>query len=419
MINSVRFLKIGFVLTTIAALVPLGRGAAFWSTSELQTIESLRLDSKGSVSADPTNTVANNAQAANIGYKLFYDKRLSSEGDVACATCHNPEKTFTDGKILSEGVGRTNRNAPTIVGASHNTWQFWDGRADSLWQQALGPLENANEHGFSRVAVAKLVAKQYRSEFETVFGPMPDFEDDYRFPENATPLGDSDALNAWKQMNESDRAYVNTVFVNVGKSIEAFERQIQPGFSRFDQYAQSLSKGTNSDDLNATEISGLRLFIGKAGCATCHTGSQFSDGKFHNTGVPRNPDTPLDQGRQEAMGNLFKGEFSCKSTFSDAIEACPKNFQASTDAQLIRAYKTPSLRTAAMTAPYMHAGQFATLTQVIAHYRDAPKAPLGTSEIKPLSLTNQEMLELEQFIKSLNAPIDAPVKFLHPPLEGN
>jgi cytochrome c peroxidase len=416
--NSVRFLKIGFALA-IAALIPLGRGAAFWSTSELQIIESLRLDSKSSVSADPTNLIANDSQAANMGHKLFFDKRLSQDDDVACATCHNPEKTFTDGKALSEGVGRTNRNAPTIVGASHNTWQFWDGRADSLWQQALGPLENPSEHGFSRVAAAKLIAKHYRSDYEAIFGAIPDLEDEYRFPQFATPFGDTDAQNAWKQMSESDRAYVNQIFVNLGKSIEAFERRIQPGSSRFDLYAQSLKKSSNSDDLNATEIAGLRLFIGRAGCVTCHAGSQFSDGKFHNTGVPRNPETPLDQGREEVMGHLFNGEFSCKSTFSDSTEACPQDFQKSTNSQLIRAYKTPSLRTVAATAPYMHAGQFATLTQVISHYRDAPKAPLGTSEIKPLALTNQEMLELEVFLRSLNAPIDAPVKFLHPPSDGN
>jgi cytochrome c peroxidase len=416
--NSVRFLKICIALA-IAALIPLGRGAAFWSSSELQMIESLRLGSNANNANDPTNALANDAQAANIGYQLFYDKRLSSEGDVACATCHNPEKTFTDGKILSEGVGRTNRNAPTIVGASHNIWQFWDGRADSLWQQALGPLENPSEHGFSRVAVAKLVAKQYRSEFETVFGPMPDFEDDYRFPENASPVVDNGAQTAWNQMTESDRAYVNTVFVNVGKAIEAFERQIQPGRSRFDQYAESLKQSSNSDDLNSSEIAGLRLFIGKAGCVTCHSGSQFSDGKFHNTGVPRNPDTPLDQGREEALGNLFKGEFSCKSTFSDAVEACPKDFQPSTNAQLVRAYKTPSLRTAATTAPYMHAGQFGTLAQVILHYRNAPKPPLGTTELRPVTLTNQETLELEAFLRSLNAPIDAPAQYLQAPRDSN
>jgi cytochrome c peroxidase len=416
--NSVRFLQICAALA-ISALIPLGRGAAFWSSSELQTIESLRLGDNASNVNDPTNALANDARAANIGYQLFYDKRLSQEGDIACATCHNPEKTFTDGKVLSEGVGRTNRNAPTIVGASHNTWQFWDGRADSLWQQALGPLENPSEHGFSRVAVAKLMAKQYRSEFETVFGPMPDFEDDYRFPENASPIGDNDSKTAWNQMTESDRAYVNTVFVNAGKAIEAFERQIQPGRSRFDQYAESLKQSSNSDDLNATEIAGLRLFIGKAACVTCHTGSQLSDGKFHNTGVPRNPDTPLDQGREEALGNLFKGEFSCKSAFSDAIEACPKDFQASTNAQLIRAYKTPSLRTAAMTAPYMHAGQFGTLAQVIQHYRNAPKSPLGITEIRPLTLTNQETLELEAFLRSLNAPVNAPAQYLRAPRVGN
>ena len=135
--------------------------------------------------------------------------------------------------------------------------------------------------------------------------------------------------------------------------------------------------------------------------------------------MPRNPDTPLDSGREEVLANLFKGEFSCKSIFSDATDSCPKDDRASFNAQLIRAYKTPSLRTAAVTAPYMHAGQFTTLAQVIQHYRTAPKPPLGATELRALTLSTQEALELEAFVRSLNAPIDAPGQYLRAPRAGN
>jgi cytochrome c peroxidase len=400
-----------------AVLLTTSRGASSWSPRELELISSLTLSQTTSMPSSPTNAVADDPRAVRLGHKLFFDKRLSAEGNVACATCHQPNRAFTDGKALSEGIGMTTRNAPTVVGAAYNVWQFWDGRSDSLWSQALGPLENPSEHGFTRAGVAHLIANQYRNEYEALFGLLPDFEDLYRFPERATPVGDAELQRAWSQMSETDRGYVNRVFANVGKAIEAYERQLNPGRSRFDRYAQSLSRNADgSADLNSTEVAGLRLFLGRANCVACHNGPQFTDGRFHNTGVPRRSDVGSDVGRSGGLETLKRSEFSCSSPYSDAPRDCNSRIPpASSDTQVMRAYKTPSLRMATVTAPYMHAGQFASLSEALRHYRAAPRAALGNSEIQPLNLTDQELLELEAFIRSLAAAIDAPAALLNEP----
>ncbi len=364
---------------------------------------------------NPTNAVADDPRAAALGQRLFFDKRLSSDETVSCATCHQPDKFFTDGKTLSEGIGMATRNAPTVVGATAHAWQFWDGRADSLWAQALGPLENPSEHGFTRTQVARLVAAQYRDEFEALFGPLPDFDDYLRFPERAAPGGDAELRRAWTQMSPTDQDLVNRVFVGVGKTLEAYERRLQPGVSRFDRYAASVARGSDNSELTDSEQSGLKLFIGRANCVSCHNTNQFSDGRFHNTGVPFGATGPDEVGRKAGLELALKSEFACAGAFSDAPRACSAVLPPSPQARDTRAFKTPSLRTAAETAPYMHAGQFATLGDVLRHYRDAPAAPAGTTELKPVDLSNRDLRDLEAFIRSLSAPINAAPELLRDP----
>jgi cytochrome c peroxidase len=328
------------LLFTCIAAVVIGssRGAASWTPRELELISSLALPEDAAMPPSPTNAVADDPRAIRLGHRLFFDKRLSAEGNVACATCHQPNRAFTDGKALSEGVGMTTRNAPTVVGAAYNVWQFWDGRSDSLWSQALGPLENPSEHGFTRSSVAHLIFDQYRTEYEALFGLMPDFEDFYRFPERASPVGDADLQRAWNQMSQTDQSHVNRVFANVGKSMEAYERQLKPGRSRFDRYASALSRNEDSSgDFNSAEIAGLRLFVGRANCVACHNGNQFTDGRFHNTGVPRRADVGSDVGRSGGLETLKNSEFSCSSSYSDAPRDCNSRIPpASTDPQAIR-----------------------------------------------------------------------------------
>jgi cytochrome c peroxidase len=401
------------VCAGLVGFIPIALGIENWTNTERKTI--LEMQVERNVPADLTNAVADNQEAAKFGQFLFFDKRLSENGEISCATCHMPDKFFTDGKQLSEGVGMTNRNAPTAVGASWNKFQFWDGRVDSLWAQALGPIENSAEHGFTRSGVAQVVFANYKDTYEQIFDSLPELDDPFRFPDVASPIGNSEAKANWNQMNQTDQIIINQIFVNVGKSIAAYERLLKPGASRVDQFSTALQQNKSTENiLNSSEQNGMRLFMGKAKCVACHSGSQFSDNQFHNTGVPMVANLPSDLGRSSVSPAISNLEFGCNSIYSNNRNVC--NTQPDNEIT-IRAYKTPSLRNIAQTAPYMHAGQFKTLRAVLVHYNKAEKAPLGTSEIQSLGLSEFEIDDLEAFLKSLNSPIDAPASYLRSPFQ--
>ena len=145
--------------------------------------------------AAPTNAVADDPAAARFGQRLFFDTRLSADGSVSCATCHDPEQSFADGLQLGEGLEQVTRHTPALWHVAHNRWFFWDGRADTLWSQALKPLETPKEHGITRLHCAHLVHDDpdLRRAYEGVFGPMPDLSDRARFPAAARPVPDEPA----------------------------------------------------------------------------------------------------------------------------------------------------------------------------------------------------------------------------------
>ena len=369
---------------------------------ERTRLQSLALSSLGAPPPDPSNAVAESKDAANLGRALFFDTRLSVNGEVSCATCHQQERDFTDGKALSEGVGRTDRKSMSVVGAAHSRWQFWDGRKDSLWSQALEPLEAPAEHGLTRGEVAALVADVYKEDYEAVFGPLPDL----RLPRRAGPNGDAAAKAAWNDLDASDREAVTRVFVNVGKALAAFERGLEPAASRFDRYAEAALRSDPAANtiFTADERAGYDLFTGKAGCAGCHNGPLFSDGSFHNTGVPQAAGLEADTGRAGGVTLAQNDEFNCLSRYSDApAEACTALKELETESfGLERAFKVPSLRNVAGRAPYMHAGQFGTLREVLEHYNRAPAAPAGFTELRPLGLSDAELGQLEAFLGTLS-----------------
>ena len=305
-----------------------------------------------------------------------------------------------------------------IAGTAHSPWLFWDGRADSQWAQALGPLESAVEHGGTRAQYAHVVAEQYRERYEAVFGRLPDLTS---IPRHAAPVADSAARAAWSRLTAEAQEQISRVYANIGKSIAAYERRIEPGVSRFDRYVDAELTGarhTPENTLTTDEESGLRLFIGRARCATCHNGARLTDDHFHNTGVPLpGVSLPPDSGRAVGVRQVVAGEFNCTSRYSDAKpEDCEELRFAVTDGpELVRAYKTPSLRNVAGRAPYMHAGQLATLADVVAHYATAPAAPFGRSELKPVRLSPNDQRQLVAFLHTLSGPLVAPAAYLEAP----
>jgi cytochrome c peroxidase len=366
-----------------------------------------------------TNAWADNAAAAHLGQYLFFDTRFSSNGEISCATCHDPAQDFTDGAQLGRGIGTMPRHTPSLLNVAYNRWFFWDGRADSLWSQSLEPIEHELEYGGNRLRVAHVIHgdPELRVAYERLFGPMPDLDDASRFPPDARPrpqASDDPQHRAWEAMARGDQEAVNRVFVNIGKCIEAYERRLISGDSPFDQFLSELQAGDSAADkaLSIEAQRGLKLFIGEANCRLCHAGPGFTDGEFHNTGVPPLDPALRDSGRYDGIRLLQSSQFTSGSPFSDAVQPSSAAAALKRSAETWGQFKTPTLRNAAETPPYMHQGQFATLGEVLRFYSTREGAvAIGhhqESILDPLNLTDAQLSDLEAFLRSLSGrPLDA------------
>ncbi len=409
----------GGLTVTAAALAAwqLWLPTAAWTAPQLAQIHSLSLQSLPPVPPDPGNAVADHPQARQLGHAVFFDPRFSATGTISCATCHQPALDFTDGLPVSRAIGRSKRNAPSIISSVYSPWLYWDGRKDSLWSQALAPLEDPAEHGGDRLQYLRIVYADaaYRSLYEQLFGPMPDLADPQRFPLEAAAAPIANA--AWLAMQPRDRQAVNRAFANLGKTIAAYERLLLPGTSRFDRYAARLSGGQQpAADFSNWEKRGLALFIGAANCTQCHNGPLLTNNAFHNTGLLSVPGHIPDKGRVGALQGLRADPFNCLGEYNDATDRnCDELLYAKDDKELVGAFRTPSLRNLARTAPYGHAGQHATLDAALQHYNQAPDAMIGHNEAKPLALWPWQIYQLRAFLESLQAPPDVAPRWLQPP----
>lgn len=411
-------LALGLVAYLVLALRPPGA----WTDEEKTLIRSLSLDSLPPLPANPGNAVAANPEAASLGHALFFDARLSANGEISCAFCHQPDKRFTDGLDKAAALGHSRRNTPSIVGEAYSPWQYWDGRRDSLWSQSLSPLEDPQEQGSNRMHIARLVTADpdYGARYEKLFGELPDFSDTARFPADAGP-GLKPAWDAaWRAMSLDDRELVNRTFANIGKLVGAYERLLVPAPSRFDAYAEAVLNGEDDKAkaiFSNDEIKGLRLFLDKGQCMRCHNGPLFTNHEFHNTGVISYPGDLPDRGRIEGVREVRKNPFNCLGPYSDADPGqCAELTFARDGVELIGALKTPSLRNLGGTAPYMHKGQMKTLGEVVDHYNKAPFAMIGHSEAEnKLRLLPFEKKQLEAFLGTLDAPVGVPEHWLRPP----
>ena len=402
----------------------LGQGAASahrWTEGERGLIASLSIDRLPPLTPDSSNMFGDDPAAVALGHALFFDSGLSSDDTVSCSSCHMPELYFTDGKVRANVRGAdTPRHTPSIVGIAYSDWFYWDGRKDSQWAQALAPPEAAIEHGGNRTAHARYVLDNYLDQYEALFGPGPDLSDVSRFPLAAAPVEDGATRAAWDGMTEEDQGTINRVFANIGKSIVAYSRRILPGRSRFDDYAAAAladDQGGMAELFSEQEANGLRLFMGEGQCTDCHNGPLFTNGTFHNIGLPLPEGAKFDQGRSQGALQVVVDEFNCLGEYSDASEKeCVElRFIKLEGEELLGAFKVPSLRNVANTAPYMHNGIFPDLDAVIRHYNHAPPAFPGHSDLVPLALTEEQSAALKAFLLTLSAPPNAPPELLRPP----
>ena len=396
------------------------------SGAEIALVESLSIQSLPPPPASPSNRVADDRAAAELGHHLFFDPGLSRDGSAACASCHIADLYFTDGRATSRGLGQTSRNAPTVVAGAYSTWQFWDGRRDSLWAQALAPMETAAEMGSTRMAVVRHVLGDPRlaAMYERVFGPGPMLGDTARFPERAGPFGDREEQDAWYRMATADRHTIDTAFANVGKAIAAYERILVPGPSRFDRWVEALRAETaHAPDARLTpmEIAGLRLFIdpGRTLCLRCHNGPLLTNQVFHDVGTALGDGRLPDLGRFLGLQAALIDPFNCLGRHSDALPKDCKElrFMDKRHAEAeVGKFKTPGLRGLLRSAPYMHDGRMATLAEVVEHYRSPPVGP-DTLEITPLEIDDEEAEALVAFLESLDGGVGVDAVWLRPPAQ--
>ena len=425
---------LAFLVTLVAAGVFIGvvitfgdwdagddDDSEFWSASDQVAIRQLWIGLLGTPPPDPSNRVADDERAASLGHRLFFDERLSVTGTVACATCHQPEQQFSDGLERGRGVGESGRNTRSIVGSAFSPFQYWDGRRDSLWSQALSPLEDPMEHGSDRMSVVRLIATDpgYRQGYEPLFGPLPAFDDPVRFPARAAPGLEGGVGDAWQAMSAADRDLVSSVFANVGKMIAAYERLIVPGASAFDAYVEAMQKSGGArqqPELGAAATRGLGLFVGRGRCTECHNGPLMTNNEFHNTGILSAPGELPDRGRIDGVREVLANPFNCLGRFSDdPVKRCDEMRYVREGKQLIGSMRTPSLRNSGATAPYMHRGQTADLADAMRHYNTAPDSLIGHNEAKPLVLSDAEVQDLVRFVEAVASPVAADPVWLRPP----
>jgi cytochrome c peroxidase len=344
---------------------------------------------------DPGNRVSGNAAAIRLGRDLFFEPRLSANRRVACATCHQPERGFQDGRAVARGLVDGVRNTPGLLNVRHQRWFGWDGGHDSLWSASLRPILDAREMGGNAARAARVLRDKAALDchYRLAFGKPPH-------------ASDPDLL------------------VNIAKAIAAWQETLISPPSAFDTFRDALERkdARAIAAYPAAAKRGLRLFLGRGQCATCHAGPLFSNGEFGDIGIPFfiKP-TGVDPGRQGGIKRLLASPWNLLGTYND--DAARNN---ATGTQHLRPehrnfgeFKVPSLRNLKLTAPYMHNGSLATLREVVRHYSELDEDRLhadGERILKPLHLNDAEIDDLVAFLESLSPPQALPPLAVPPPV---
>ena len=328
------------------------------------------------VQRDPSNRVSGKPEAIALGGKLFFEPRISGTGSVLCASCHVPFRAFQDSRPRAFGLQEAERNTPSLLDVSLYRWYGWDGAHDSLWSQSIRPLLDEREMRSSPQKVAQVVRSLFAKDYEAAFARKP-------------PANDEEVL------------------VDVGKALAAYQETLVTGRTPFDEFRDALA-GNKPSDYPAAAQRGLKTFVGKGNCSTCHFGPNFTNGEFADTGVPFFVGKgKVDPGRHEGIKRLKANPFNLLGRFND--DASKRTAVGTRHVELqhrnFGEWRVPSLRNVALTAPYMHNGSLTTLRDVVKHYSELNEERLhadGERILKPLRLTEAEVDDLVMFLESLS-----------------
>lgn len=392
----------------IALLVVAGAGGVHAETQlSPEFIESIRTNfaPKESPELGASNRLSGDPAAIALGRELFFSEHLSASGTTACVTCHMPAKDWTDGRRMP---ANGTRNVPSLWNVGNSRWYFWDGRADSLWNQVTQVLENPAEHALARTRAVQIMlsAPEFSEHFAQLAGPVRDRALILDANACASPEAErSDCRAAWETaVPQPVREEIDRLFVITAKAIAAFVQTIEAPKSRFDRFLAELETDASAPSLSEEELTGLRIFVGKGNCVTCHFGPDLSDGEFHDIRVP-----PLsgavEKGRFAGAQRVLKNEFNLLSRYNDAPDRVDHTRYIEAQDGDWAKFKTPSLRRVKYTAPYMHQGQFASLEEVVEHYSTFEGAlPAGHHAqhfLVPLFLNEAEKAALIAFLEVL------------------
>lgn len=286
------------------------------------------------------NRFGDDPRAAELGFRLFFDADLGT--GVACVSCHEPELTFANHDSVSTGKLPGLRNTPTVFNVARLRVFLWDGSVDSVWSQPLVAIENPREMGSSRTALAQRVARDFASEYEAIFGPLPDRA---TWPATGKP-GDA----AFDTLPIATQTDIDRVAANIGKAFEAYLRKNTSGDAPFDVFL-------DGEPLLPAAQAGARAFVTN-GCASCHRGPMLTDESFHDVGFPSLPGAAPDLGYATGRDHLLANPFNLSGPFADPSDPVATSAGSG--------FRTPSLRHVARTAPYGHDGALSTLGEVLA-----------------------------------------------------
>jgi cytochrome c peroxidase len=354
-------------------------GGTVFSADELQRIRSLG-PWPPAARKDPGNRVSGRTQAVELGRRLFRDPRMSPVGYIACVTCHQPDRAFTDIKARAHGLADLPRNTPSLANLRQQQWYGWTGSSDSLWMASIKPMLDPREFDGSTASVTRIFHRdpELAACYRRVFGESP-----FRAP--------------------------HATVVNVGKALAAFVETLVTERTAFDEFRDALARNdaARASAYPMAAQRGLKLFAGRAQCIACHNGPNFSDGKFHAAAAQRAIvkatsfpalDFIRDAGRFDGARELKASAFNLLGPYNDDPSRANAvgTSRLTAHEQMRGQFRTPSLRNVAVTSPYMHDGHVDLLRDAILH---APPHPSTDGALEPLS--DQEVGDLAAFLATL------------------